>query len=195
MNLYLIRFSILLSVILFHACALPKPVSFSDPDFIGRKYYKICVLADIGDIMERTAMEDDICRSIRFCSRCEVVQCYKVMPPTREWNDSVFDAQLANYKFDAVLKLSVTDRGVDEVQVPASSKTSTTETTKEVKGKEVVKVSTDTEHTDGYTKNIAWTKYILELYDVKTDRKVWMGTSNPFSTESMAREMENAGHI
>jgi hypothetical protein len=76
--------------------------SFTDPKFKGKQYYRICILADGMNHIERDDFEKAMVEIFNE-NGYHAVAAIEVMPPTRKWSDREIRKFLKNNKFDGLL--------------------------------------------------------------------------------------------
>src|ERR1051325_6729324 len=80
--------------------------SFTDPEFSGRPFKRLAVLADTSDLGWRHDLEDALVRSLRSRD-LGAVESHTVIPPTRGWTEAQRREALAGKGLDAYLRLVV----------------------------------------------------------------------------------------
>jgi hypothetical protein len=155
--------------------------SFKDPEFTGRTFRHLAVLADTNDLGWRHALEAAMVRSLRSRS-LSAVESHTVIPPTRSWTEGQQREALAGKGVDAYLRLVVDTISVVETEVPL---TTSTTTSRELKRKppmtgydsaqyEVENETVTTKSEGGYTVRTVTMRYRIALVDVVSGRTAWM---------------------
>jgi hypothetical protein len=155
--------------------------SFKDPEFTGRTFRHLAVLADTSDLRWRHDLEAQMARSLRSRS-LDAVESNIVIPPTRTWTEAQQRQALAGKGVDAYLRLVVDTVSIEENLVPV---TTSTTTTRELKKKppmtgydsaqyEVVNETVTTKSDGGYTVRKVTVSYRIALVDVASGHTAWM---------------------
>lgn len=177
-------------IVLLSSCIAPANIaSYTDPDFFGVRFVRICVLADIADIEKRIYFEDEFSEWLcRF--GIMALPAGQLMPLTREWDEAQFRKRPKKYRIKGILKITIVDKGVRTVHVPVTSITEVSAgTRKNKKGRKVTKTNTTTTNTDASSYPYNWKKYEASLFDVRIGRNAWFAYSNPFNVEQIVRRM------
>jgi hypothetical protein len=156
--------------------------SFRDPEFSGRAFGSLAVLADTADLTWRHNLEQSLVRSLHS-RNLNAVESYTVIPPTRSWSPAQQQQALAGKGVDAYLRLVVDTVSVEEKLVPV---TTSTTTTRELKKKppltgydsvqyDVQNETVTTTSEGGYTVRTVRMRYRILLVDVATGHTAWIG--------------------
>jgi hypothetical protein len=159
----------------------PSIASFKDPEFTGRAFKHLAVLADTGDLGWRHNLEGAMVRALRSRD-LDAVESHTVIPPTRSWTEAQQRQALAGKGVDAYLRLVVDTLWIETREVPV---TTSTTTTRELTRKppmtgydsaqyEVANEVVTTKSEGGYTVQTVRMRYRIQLVDVASGRNAWM---------------------
>lgn len=169
-------------IALLSSCATTETTSFTDPDFIGQKFEKICVNAEFEDYKYKQMLEKSFVDNFREVG-VYAVAAGNLLPPTREWTNEEIDKMLEKNNIDAYLSISWTDRHVDEKYTPGSVTTTTEGKTKKTKsGEKYVETSTTTAD-PGSVERKFYSTFYTKIISVKTAQVAWTATSQSESGE------------
>lgn len=175
-------------VFLLSSCASTKTTSYTDPDFTGKKYSKVCVYADVEDLESKQILERNIAESLQK-QGIEAIKGADLFPPTRDWSDDQIQSKLLEKNADAYLLVKITDKSVKEEFHPGTSTSTTTGEVKKVKGKEIYKETTTTTNNSSTSRQF-FSSFKTTLIDVKTNRIAWTATSQSESGEGFSSGFE-----
>lgn len=100
-------------VAILASCASTKTTSFTDPDFINKKFSKICVVVDIGDLNVKKELESTIMSELKD-NNIEVFSGSDMFPPTRNWTDDQIKFNLNKNEIDGYLNVKIVEKTIDD---------------------------------------------------------------------------------
>jgi hypothetical protein len=175
-------FALFIVMQMISSCASTETTSFSDPDFLGINYSKICIYADFKDLKEKQKMEDEFVKNYSK-QGIYAIAGYKVFPPTREWDEEQIQQVLMNQGIGGYLLISLLDKKIDETYTPGKTVTETKGITEKKGNKSVYRETTVTKQDEGSTTKNYFSSFEAKLIDVKSRKNAWMATSTSTSGE------------
>lgn len=204
-NLFLI---FLLSIVAT-SCVSIETTSYTDPDFINKKYSKFCVYSVEQNLNRRALIEKVFAEEFQEAG-LYAVQGSMIFPPTRVWEEADFQAQLVKNGFDGFIKIEIMDENVNERITPEFHTNTETRTIKKKNGKDATITETNTFVTndvDVYMSN----QFQADLIDVNSNKVAWKGYSSTSAqvdmigmdvetiverfAEDVINELKTKGHI
>jgi len=204
-NLFLI---FLLSIVAT-SCVSIETTSYTDPDFINKKYAKFCVYSVEQNLNRRALIEKVFVEEFQEAG-LYAVQGSMIFPPTRVWEEADFQAQLVKNGFDGFIKIEIMDENVNERITPEFHTNTETRTIKKKNGKDATITETNTFVTndvDVYMSN----QFQADLIDVNSNKVAWKGYSSTSAqvdmigmdvetiverfAEDVINELKTKGHI
>ncbi len=204
-NLFLI---FLLSIVAT-SCVSIETTSYTDPDFINKKYAKFCVYSVEQNLNRRALIEKVFAEEFQEAG-LYAVQGSMIFPPTRVWEEADFQAQLVKNGFDGFIKIEIMDENVNERITPEFHTNTETRTIKKKNGKDATITETNTFVTndvDVYMSN----QFQADLIDVNSNKVAWKGYSSTSAqvdmigmdvetiverfAEDVINELKTKGHI
>lgn len=167
---------LLLVSITVTSCVAIKTTSYSDPDFIAKKYNNVCIYSVDPNLNRRALLEEVFVYEFADVG-IKAVEGSKLFPPTRDWVESDFQTILKKNGFDAFIKIEVLEENVNETVVPRYHTDTETQTIKKKNGKDVTVTNSSTyvtEERNIYMNN----QFQAELIDVETNKVAWKGYSS-----------------
>lgn len=167
---------LLLVSITVTSCVSIKTTSYSDPDFIAKKYNNVCIYSVDQNLNRRALLEEVFVYEFADAG-IRAVEGSKLFPPTRDWVESDFQTILKKNGFDAFIKIEVLEENVNETVVPRYHTNTETQTIKKKNGKDVTVTNSNTYVTEDrnvYMNN----QFQAELIDVETNKVAWKGYSS-----------------
>ncbi len=168
------RNAILLAITLglLASCASTHITAFKDPDFVGKSFHRILVIAPFSDLEYRDTAEKAF---IFWFSEFSVdaISSIRIMPPTRDYSNEEFNNVLSKNKIEAVLVITLTDAFTSEAYVPGSSRTDAKAT---LMGN-YIQYSSQTRQSPGYFISKPRVKFELRLFDVASGKTAWIASS------------------
>jgi len=166
--------------------------SYSDPDFINKKYNKIIVFADFNFNIQNQYFEN---QASHYLEKEMILSgsYLKFFPPTRVWQEADMIERLKKMKFDAFLQVSFEDINSNNIVIPGQIVTTVTKAEKKVdrkKHKHQNESELDSTHSDKKTitterittENIpdsyiteSFIRFKFNLIDIKTNQIAWTG--------------------
>lgn len=184
-NSKLINNLFILGIMLFViSCATTNTTSFTDPDFMGKKYSKICVVVEVGDFATKKELEKKICSELKNL-RVETVIGSDLFPPTRNWTDEQIKNQLTKMEIDGYLNVQVLNQSIDDRVLGTTTVTETVgqESNTGNKGRYIQRTIANT--TANSDRNYL-SSFKTQLIDVTSDRVAYAATSNSQSGETFS---------
>jgi hypothetical protein len=167
---------------ILNSCVTTKTTSYSDPDFKGVKFTKLCIYADVQDLESRKKMESSVTEKLREAG----ILAYSgtdMFPPTRDWSDDAIRSELQKQNIDGYLLLQWLDSQVSERVNPGETRSETVQEKEKRGGKVVTVEKTKTYQTDPSVERTFYSQFKAELIDVKSSKTAWVATSNSESGE------------
>jgi hypothetical protein len=157
---------------LLAGCASTHITAFKDPDFVGRSFHRILVVAPFSDMEYRDTAEKNFVFWLSQFS-IEAISSIQKMPPTRNYSDEDYNKILLKNNIEAVLVITLTDAFTSETYVPGSSRTDANAT---LMGN-YIQYSSQTSQSPGYFISKPRVKFELRLFDVATGKTAWIASS------------------
>lgn len=171
-NLLLI---VLVSVIAT-SCVSIETTSYSDPDFINKKYAKFCVYSVEQNLNRRALIERVFAEEFKDAG-IYVMEGSRIFPPTRTWEEGDFQSQLIKSGFDGFIKIEIIDEKVNERITPQIHTDSESTTIKKRNGKDATITKSNTyvtNNVDVFMNN----QFQADLIDVTSNKVAWKGYSS-----------------
>lgn len=162
-------------VVLLQSCVSIETTSYSDPDYIGKPYSKICVYSVETDLNSRSKIERVFVEEF-LDEGITAVEGSMIFPPTRTWKEEDFQKTLLANGFDGFLKIEIMDENVNVTTNPVYDTDTYTSTRENDDGESETITETRTrvsENTNVYLHN----KFQADMIDVKTNNVAWRGFS------------------
>lgn len=191
------------------SCVSIETTSYTDPDFINKKYSKFCVYSVEQNLNRRALIEKVFAEEFQEAG-LYAVEGSMIFPPTRVWEEADFQAQLLKNGFDGFIKVEIVDENVNERVTPQVHTNTETRTIKKKNGKDATITESNTYVTndvDVFMNN----QFQADLIDVATNKVAWKGYSSTSAqvnmlgmdietiierfAEDVIEEMEMKGHI
>lgn len=191
------------------SCVSIETTSYTDPDFINKKYAKFCVYSVEQNLNRRALIEKVFAEEFQEAG-LYAVQGSMIFPPTRVWEEADFQAQLVKNGFDGFIKIEIMDENVNERITPEFHTNTETRTIKKKNGKDATITETNTFVTndvDVYMSN----QFQADLIDVNSNKVAWKGYSSTSAqvdmigmdvetiverfAEDVINELKTKGHI
>ncbi|MEZ4724001.1 MAG: hypothetical protein R2863_05035 [Candidatus Kapaibacterium sp.] len=191
------------------SCVSIETTSYTDPDFINKKYSKFCVYSVEQNLNRRALVERVFAEEFKDAG-LYAVEGSMIFPPTRTWDEADFQAQLLKNGFDGFIKVEIVDENVNERVTPQVHTNTETRTIKKKNGKDATITESNTYVTndvDVFMNN----QFQADLIDVATNKVAWKGYSSTSAqvnmlgmdietiierfAEDVIEEMEMKGHI
>lgn len=175
---------LLLIMVLVASCATTKTTSFTDPDFMGKKFSKICVVVEVGDFATKKELESKIRSELKDVN-VEAVIGSDLFPPTRNWTDEQIKFQLNKMEIDGYLNVQILSQAVDDRLLGTSTFTETVGQETNV-GKKAKYIERTISNTTANTDRNYLSSFKTQLIDVTSDRVAYAATSNSQSGETFS---------
>lgn len=191
------------------SCVSIETTSYTDPDFINKKYAKFCVYSVEQNLNRRALIERVFAEEFNDAG-IYAVEGSTIFPPTRTWEEGDFQSQLTKNGFDGFIKIEIVDEKVDERVTPQLHTNSETTTVKKKNGTDATITKSNsyvTNNVDVYMNN----QFQADLIDVPTNKVAWKGYSSTSAqvnmigmdietiiekfAESVIEELQSKGHI
>lgn len=186
MKKLILAFSFAFALILT-SCATTNTTSFTDPDFIGKRFYNICIYANVDDYQQKVELENEMTKV--FSEKgVSVLQGSQLFPPTRKWTDEEIQKSLKDRNVDGYLLIQITNQFVKEEVGPATTTTSTKGEAKEQKGGKTTYKEVSTTTTSQAVSKQFYSQFKTDLIDVKSNRVAWSATSLSNSGENFSQD-------
>ena len=191
------------------SCVSIETTSYTDPDFINKKYSKFCVYSVEQNLNRRALVERVFAGEFKDAG-LYAVEGSMIFPPTRTWDEADFQAKILKNGFDGFIKVEIVDENVNERVTPQVHTNTETRTIKKKNGKDATITESNTYVTndvDVFMNN----QFQADLIDVATNKVAWKGYSSTSAqvnmlgmdietiierfAEDVIEEMEMKGHI
>jgi hypothetical protein len=191
------------------SCVSIETTSYTDPDFINKKYAKFCVYSVEQNLNRRALVERVFAEEFQEAG-LYAVEGSMIFPPTRVWEEADFQAQLVKNGFDGFIKIEIMDENVNERVTPEFHTNTETRTIKKKNGKDATITESNTYVTndvDVYMSN----QFQADLIDVTSNKVAWKGYSSTSAqvdmigmdvetiverfAEDVINELKTKGHI
>jgi|APTNR8051073442_1049403.scaffolds.fasta_scaffold03838_2 hypothetical protein len=191
------------------SCVSIETTSYSDPDFINKKYSKFCIYSVEQNLNKRALIERVFVEEFKEAG-INATEGSMIFTPTRTWEESEFQSTLTKNGYDGFIRIEIIDEVVNERVVPQVHTNTETTTTKKKNGKDATVTNTNTYVTndiDVYMNN----QFQADLVDVSTNKIAWKGYSSTSAqinmlgmdietiiekfAEDVIDEMKAKGHI
>lgn len=196
-------------VVLLQSCVSIETTSYSDPDYIGKPYSKICVYSVETDLNSRSKIERIFVDEF-LDEGITAVEGSMIFPPTRTWKEEEFQKTLLANGFDGFLKIEIMDENVNVTTNPVYDTDTYTSTRENDDGE--TETITETRTTVSENRNVyLHNKFQADMIDVKTNKVAWRGFSATDAdvsllgmnretviekfAEGVIKELEVKGHI
>jgi hypothetical protein len=170
-------------VVLLQSCVSIETTSYSDPDYIGKSYNKICVYSVEGDLNLRSKIEGIFVDKFTG-AELNVVQGSTIFPPTREWEDEDFQKTLLANGFDGFLKIEMIDEDINVTTTPVYDTDTYTSTKENEDGETETVIETRTTVSENTNVHVQ-KKFQADMIDVRTNKIAWRGFSATDANMSM----------
>ncbi len=168
--------------ILISSCVSTETTSFVDPSFKGKKFQKICVLADFNDLKYKQKLEREFLEIFKD-NNINAVSGTQLFPPTREWTQEQMQDILVKDAVDGYLLVSWKDKNIHDTYKPGQAITETKGEVKKKDGKDVYTEKTVTSHTSGTVEREFKSFFEAKLIDINSKNNAWIATSYSSSGE------------
>ncbi|MER3329750.1 MAG: hypothetical protein RIF34_09255, partial [Candidatus Kapaibacterium sp.] len=158
------------------SCVSIETTSYTDPDFINKKYAKFCVYSIEQNLNRRALIERIFTEEFKEAG-LYAVEGSTIFPPTRTWGEADYQAQLVKNGFDGFIKIEIMDENVNERVTPQVHTNTETKTIKKKDGKDATITESNTFVTndvDVYMNN----QFQADLIDVTSNKVAWKGYSS-----------------
>lgn len=174
----IIKSTLLLFVfaLILQSCVSIDTTSYSDPDFMGKQYNKLCVYSVDQNLNKRKLIENIFVKELKE-NGIDALEGSNLFPPTREWQETDFQSQLTKFGYDGFLKIEIVDENIKERVTPQVHTDTKTTTVKKKDGKDATITETNsyvTNDVDVYMNN----QFQVDLIDVATNKIAWKGYSS-----------------
>lgn len=167
---------------LFAGCASTETTTFTDPEFRGKQFSSICVLAEVSDLKYKQKIEKEMAKLLSE-KGISARSGSQLFPPTREWSEEQMQEVLMNEKIEGYLLISWKDKHVQETYKPGNTVTETKGEVKKQGGKDVYRERSVTSQTGGSVEKEFRSYFEAKLFDVRTKATAWIATSHSQSGE------------
>jgi len=162
-------FTITLVGLIAFNCTETKLVTFTDPDARNKSYSRIGVVANIEDLSERVAIEEQMVETMQDNS-ISAISSISLLPPTREFTVQQENEIFKNNGIQALVVIQVDDSGYFVTTEPMTVDTRTVK-------KDGKKVKSTTV-TGGGTEQKAFSQFRVSLVDLKSNKTMWIGDAD-----------------
>jgi hypothetical protein len=196
-----IGFALLTVAFPLAGCVQTHLTRVQDPDYRTKvhRFQHPAVFADAADLAQRKLIEDVMVSELsarRVAARASI----ELLPPTRDYAPRERSEALLAAGVDSVILISG-ESGVEQVYVPVSGSTTTTDGSMNFSGSTAYyRETSQTRYQGGYTIAKPWSKITTRVVDLRTGRTAWLGDAETqgsgFSTfddvhKSYARTVAN----
>lgn len=191
------------------SCVSIETTSYSDPDFISKKFDKFCIYSVEQNLNRRALIERVFAKEFQEAG-IYAVEGSMIFPPTRIWEEGDYQSQLSKNGIEGFIKIEIIDENVNERITPQVHTNTETRTIKKKNGKDATVTESNTyvtEDVDVYMNN----QFQADLINVNTNKIAWRGYSSTSAqinmvgmdietiiekfAESVIEEMKVKGHI
>ena len=160
---------LLLTVIIISNCTQTKVVTFTDPDARGKSYDRIGVVANVEDLSERVAIEEQMVETL-MDNGISAVSSILLLPPTRDFTVEQENEIFKNNSIEALAVIQIDDSGYFVTTEPMSVHT-------ETRKKDGKKVKSTTV-TGGGTEQKAFSQFRVTLVDLESNKTMCIGDAD-----------------
>ncbi len=150
-------------------CTHTKLVTFTDPDARNKSYNRIGVVANVEDLSERVAIEEQMVETL-LDNGISAVSSISLLPPTREFTVEQENEIFKNNSIEALAVIQVDDSGYFVTTKPMSVNTKTVR-------KDGKKVKSTTV-SGGGTQQKAFSQFRVSLVDLESNKTMWIGDAD-----------------
>ncbi len=165
------------------SCVSIETTSYTDPDFVNKKYAKFCVYS-VEQNLNRRALVERVFTEEFKAAGIYAVEGSMIFTPTRTWDEADFQSQLTKNGFDGFIKIEIIDENVNERVTPQIHTNTETRTIKKKNGKDATITESNTYVTndvDVYMNN----QFQADLIDVTSNKTAWKGYSSTSAQVNM----------
>ena len=159
---------VLVALILIN-CTQTKLVTFTDPEARNKSYNRIGVVANVEDLSERVAIEEQMVETL-LDNGISAVSSISLLPPTREFTVEQENETFKNEGIEAIAVIQVDDSGYFVTTEPMSVNTKTVK-------KDGKKVKSTTV-SGGGTEQKAFSQFRVSLVDIESSKTMWIGDAD-----------------
>lgn len=156
---------LLVTVFIIINCTHTKVVTFTDPDARGKSYNRIGVVANVEDLSERVAIEEQMVETL-LNNGINAVSSISLLPPTRDFTVEQEIEIFTNNNIDALAVIQVDDSGYFVTEEPMRVNTKTVK-------KDGKKVKSTTV-TGGGIEQKAFGQFRVSLVDLESNKTMWI---------------------
>lgn len=168
MNRFKLLTIVLAGLIAFN-CTETKLVTFTDPDARNKSYNNIGVVANVEDLSERVAIEEQMVKTM-LDNGIRAISSISLLPPTREFTVEQENEIFKNNGIQALAVIQVDDSGYFVTTEPMTVDTRTVK-------KDGKKVKSTTV-TGGGTEQKAFSQFRVSLVDLESSKTMWIGDAD-----------------
>ncbi len=160
---------LLLFALITSNCTHTRVVSFIDPDAKGKSYNRIGVVANVEDLSERVAIEEQMVETL-MDNGISAVSSISLLPPTRDFTIEQETEIFKNNSIEALAIIQIDDSGYFVTTEPMSVNTKTVKKD----GKKVKRTTV----TGGGTEQKAFSQFRVSLVDLESNKTMWIGDAD-----------------
>jgi hypothetical protein len=160
---------LLLTVIIISNCTQTKVVTFTDPDARGKSYDRIGVVANVEDLSERVAIEEQMVETL-MDNGISAVSSISLLPPTRDFTVEQENEIFKNNSIEALAIIQIDDSGYFVTTEPMRVHTET----RKKDGKKMKRTTV----TGGGTEQKAFSQFRVTLVDLESNKTMWIGDAD-----------------
>lgn len=176
--------------VLATSCYSVTTSSYSDREFKGKKYNKICIYSYDKNLVYRSLLEEMMVEELQLLN-VEAIEGSELFPPTKERDENEFQSDLLANNVDGFLKFEVVYDNINNY--PEESE-----------------FELNKYYQNDINSNLRY-RFSVHLIDVKTNKIAWVGSSEPINyyeinqfnrdgffwkfSRSVIEELQEKGHI
>ena len=156
-------------------CARSHLSSFQDPDFTGKAFQKLLVMATISDMKLRNEMEQAFAERLTRGSSMGVPSA-TILVPDHKYSEAELSNVLRRYNIDGVLLITLVDKYQERIDISTYTNCSSA-----LVSANAAMLNNQTCDISGYALRLT-ADCKIRLYDVASNQTAWEGTSSTQGT-------------
>lgn len=183
--------------------------SFPDPAYLGRAFNRVAIHYDSPTLAYRKEVESRLAEEL-LDHDVTAVESSRIIPPTRTWDSAGIRNALIAAGIDGYVRIVEVESWTENVVVPPKATTEVQRKAEQRNGteskekptagerndstgkEEVIRVveteTTTTTTSGGYSYDVTWRRFNVELIDLGTGRLAWLGTTTVRGSVSSGSE-------
>lgn len=169
------------SILILSSCASTRTSSYSDPDFIGKKYKSICVFVEVGDLQTKKMLEEKLASELKD-ENVDIIVGGNLFSPTRTWSSEQINYQLKKKEIEGYLLVQVLSQSANDIVTGTTTVTDTKQGTSNNGKQSNVSVA----HTSVNSSTQYLSSFKTQIIDVESNRVAYIATSNSESEQGFS---------